>query len=268
MTAFDDAERRMRVGTAEAFGRTYARICAYPVSLLLDAAGVEAAVKVLDVGTGTGTVAAAACARGAAVTAVDADPDMVKIAREAAVDARMGVAALPSLPLADDQFDAVVANFVLNHVGRPLAALRELRRVTRPGGRVAVTIWAHPGGGGQKLVGRAVGAAGVTRPDDLPFLAPEDDFPRTANGLAGLLAAAGLIEPASQLIEWDHRVAAEDWWSGPAAGVSFFGHLIVRQPPETIAEIKRHFDNLSSEFAMPDGMLALPHVAVLANGRA
>jgi ubiquinone/menaquinone biosynthesis C-methylase UbiE len=210
MTAFDDAERRIRAGTAEAFGRTYARICAYPVSLLLDAAGVGTAVKVLDVGTGTGTVAVAACARGATVTAVDADPDMVRLAREAAKDARVRAATLPSLPFADAHFDAVVANFVLNHVGRPLAALRELRRVTRPGGRVAVTIWAHPGGSGQKLIGRAV----------------------------------------------------------QAAGVSCFGHLIVRQPPAKIAEIKRHFDDLSSEFATPDGMLALPHAALLATGRA
>jgi hypothetical protein len=50
--------------------------------------------------------------------------------------------------------------------------------------------------------------------------------------------------------------------------VSFFGHLIVRQPPEKIAEIKRHFDDLSSEFAAPGGMLALPHAALLATGRA
>jgi SAM-dependent methyltransferase len=268
MTAFDDAERRMRAGTAEAFGRTYARICAYPVSLLLDAAGVGAGVTVLDAGTGTGTVAVAACARGATVTAVDADPDMVKLAREAATAAQVSVATLPDLPVADEQFDAVVANFVLNHVGRPLAALRELRRVTRPGGKVAVTIWAHPQGSGQQLIGRAVQAAGVTRPDDLPFLAPEDDFPRTADGLTNLLAAAGLTEPSSQIIEWEHRVTADDWWSGPAAGVSFFGHLIVRQPPAKIAEIKRHFNDLSREFARPDGMLALPHAALLASGRA
>lgn len=268
MTAFDDAERRIRAGTAEAFGRTYARICAYPVSVLLDAAGVGAAVNVLDAGTGTGTVAVAASARGATVIAVDADPDMVGLAREAAKDAQVSVATLPSLPFAAGQFDAAVANFVLNHVGRPLAALRELRRVTRPRGTVAVTIWAHPQGSGQKLIGRAVQAAGVTRPDDLPFLAPEDDFPRTANGLTDLLAGAGLTEPSSQIIEWEHRVAAEDWWSGPAAGVSFFGHLIVRQSPEKVAEIKRHFDDFSSEFATPDGMLALPHTALLATGRA
>jgi SAM-dependent methyltransferase len=182
--------------------------------------------------------------------------------------AQVRVAALPCLPFADEQFDAVVANFVLNHVGRPVAALRELRRVTRQGGTVAVTIWADPGGSGQKLIGRAVQAAGVTRPDDLPFLAPEDDFPRTADGLADLLAAAGLTQPSSRRIEWAHRVTAEDWWSGPAAGVSFFGHLIVRQAPEKIAEIKRHYDRLSREFAAPDGMLALPHAALLAAGRA
>jgi SAM-dependent methyltransferase len=171
---------------------------------------------------------------------------------------------LPRLPFANEQFDAVVANFVLNHVGRPLAALSELRRATRPGGRVAVTIWADPGGSGQKLIGRAVQAAGVTRPDDLPPLAPEDDFPRTAAGLSGLLAAAGMTDTSSQVIEWEHRVTAEDWWSGPAAGVSCAGHLIVRQTPEKIAEIKRYFDDFSGEFATPDGMLALPHAAVLA----
>jgi len=258
----------MRAGTAEAFGRSYARVCAYPVSLLLDAAGVGAGANVLDAGTGTGTVAVAACARGATVAAVDADPDMVRLAREAAPGAQVSVATLPRLPFADEQFDAVVANFVLNHVGRPLAALRELRRVARPGGRVAATIWAHPQGHGQKLIGRAVRAAGLTRPGDVPSLAPEDDFPRTADGFAGLLAAAGLAVPSSQKIEWDHRVTAADWWSGAAAGVSFFGHLIVRQPPAKIAEIKRHFDDLSSEFAAPGGTLALPHAALLATGRA
>jgi hypothetical protein len=121
---------------------------------------------------------------------------------------------------------------------------------------------------GQKLIGRTVQAAGVTRPDDLPLLAPGDDFPRNADGFAGLLAAAGLAEPSCQIVGWEHRVAAEDWWSGAAAGVSFFGHLIVRQAPEKIAEIQRHFDEFSSEFAGSDGMLALPHVALAATGRA
>ena len=41
----------------------------------------------------------------------------------------------------DRQFDVVLANFVVNHVGQPRAALAELRRVAVPGGRVAVTAW-------------------------------------------------------------------------------------------------------------------------------
>ena len=42
----------------------------------------------------------------------------------------------------------------------------------------------------------------------------------------------------------------------------------MRQAPEKIAEIKRYFDDFSREFATPDGMLALPHAALLATGRA
>jgi hypothetical protein len=109
----------------------------------------------------------------------------------------------------------------------------------------------------------------VTKPDDLPlFVAPEDDFARTVDGLTNLLTAAGLARPSIQLLQWEHRVAAEDWWSGAAAGVTFFGHIIARQTPGTVAEIKRYFDELSSEFATADGMLALPHSALLATGRA
>ena len=121
-----------------------------------------------------------------------------------------------------------------------------------------MTIWADPGGAGQKLLGRSVQAAGITRPADLPFLAPEDDFPRTAEGFAGLLAAAGLAEPSCQTVKWEHRVAPDDWWDGAASGVSFFGHLVVRQAPEKIAEIKRHFDLFSSEFGGRTGCWRCP----------
>lgn len=198
-TPFDEGERRAWAGSAAAYEAGFGRLCAYPVPQLLDAAGVAAGVRVLDVGTGTGSAAAAAGARGARVVAVDAEPDMARHAARAVPDASVHVAALPQLPYADGQFDAVVGNFVLNHVGRPRVALDELRRVTRPGGRIALTLWAAPAAPGQALLGRAVQAAGVSRPPSLPALAPEDDFPRTEDGLVGLLRGAGLTDAVCRI---------------------------------------------------------------------
>jgi SAM-dependent methyltransferase len=202
------------------------------------------------------------------VTAVDAEPGMVARAALAVPDADVRLAALPRLPFTDDEFDAVVGNFVLNHVGRPRQALTELRRVTRPGGRIAVTIWAVPAAAGQALLGRAVRAAGVTRPAHLPTLAPEDDFLRTEQGFAALLKEASLTNVACETLTWDHQTTLEEWWSGPAAGVATIGQIVTSQDPVVIAEIKNHFESLCTEFAGPGGVLVLPHAALMAHGQA
>lgn len=267
-TAFDESERRAWAGQADAYAASFAKLCAYPVPGLLDAAGVTEGVRVLDVGTGTGTTAAVACQRGAKVTAVDAEPGMVAQAALAAPEADVRLAALPRLPFADDEFDAVVGNFVLNHVGRPREALAELRRVTRPGGRIAVTIWAVPPASGQALLGRAVQAAGVARPAHLPALAREDDFLRTDQGFAALLSEADLTDVVCDALTWEHQTTREEWWGGPAAGVATIGQIVTSQSPVVIAEIKNHFDSLCAEFSGPDGVLILPHAALMAHGRA
>jgi SAM-dependent methyltransferase len=267
VTVFDESERLIWAGRAAAYAGSFAKLCAHPVSRLLDAAEVGPGVRMLDVGTGPGTVALAACARGATVTAVDAEPSMVELARQAEPAADIHVAALPELPFGDGEFDAVVGNFVLNHVGRPRAALAELRRVVRPNGWIALTIWAVPPAAGQALLGRAIQAAGAVRPSHLPPLAPEDDFPRDESGLTDLLGSVGLREAVCETLRWDHRAGAEEWWSGPAAGVAYTGQLVQSQAPETRAEIKRHFEAFSSEFADDEGMLTLPHAALLARAR-
>ncbi|MFF0739497.1 class I SAM-dependent methyltransferase [Streptomyces sp. NPDC004111] len=267
-TPFDASERLAWAGRAEAYAGSFAKLCAHTAPPLLDAAGVRAGTRLLDVGTGPGTVARAACERGAEVTAVDPEPGMAALAARTAPEARVHLASLPRLPFPDGEFDAVVANFVLNHVGRPAAALAELRRVTRPGGHVAVTIWAAPASSGQALLGRAVRAAGVVRPAHLPALAPEDDFPRTEEGFTALLADAGLSRPACATLRWDHRATPLEWWSGPASGVATIGRIVAGGPPEVTARIKREFDVLCAEFTGPDGVLVLPHTALLAHGRA
>jgi ubiquinone/menaquinone biosynthesis C-methylase UbiE len=99
---------------------------------------------VLDVGTGTGFVAAGLAPRVARVVAVDHSPAMLEMAnhnlRELGIaNVALRDADIGRLPLPADSVDAAVANMVLHHVEDPAAVLREMVRVTRPGGWVAVT---------------------------------------------------------------------------------------------------------------------------------
>lgn len=265
-TAFDTAERTMWAGRAHAYAASFARLCAHPVERLLDAAEVETGTHVLDVGTGTGTAALAALARGARVCAVDADAGMVAVARAAGVAARAAV--LPELPFPDGEFEAVVGNFVVNHVGRPRTALAELRRVLKPGGRIALTLWGARRGAGQELFGRAFAAAGAVIPADLPRLDPAEDFVRTADGFAELLREAGFTDAGARELEWDHRTTVDEWWGGAAAGVATAGLIVTSQDEGTVVRIRREYERLAGEFAAGENELALPHIALVACGRA
>lgn len=100
--------------------------------------------RLLDVGCGPGTITvdlARAVAPGE-VVAVDAAEAAVALTRAAADDAGVDVTAqvadVLALPFPDGSFDVVHAHQVLQHLADPVAALREMRRVTRPGGLVAV----------------------------------------------------------------------------------------------------------------------------------
>ena len=105
---------------------------------------VKPASTVLDVGTGTGFVAAGLAPRVARVVAVDHAPAILDVARAnlgelGITNVELREADLASLPLPADSVDATVANMVLHHAESPAAMLREMARVTRPGGWVAVT---------------------------------------------------------------------------------------------------------------------------------
>jgi SAM-dependent methyltransferase len=101
--------------------------------------------RVLDVACGTGVVAREAarrCGTTGSVAGLDLGAGMIAVARRLApgVDFREGDAL--ALPWPDAAFDAVVCQFGLMFFGDQEAAVRELARVLRPGGRVAVAVWA------------------------------------------------------------------------------------------------------------------------------
>lgn len=98
-------------------------------------------MRLLDVGAGPGSITldlAAVVTPGEAV-GIDIDPQQVERARALAIErglsnVRFEVADAYALPFSDASFDAVFAHAVLIHLRDPLAALREVRRVLRPGG--------------------------------------------------------------------------------------------------------------------------------------
>ncbi|MEU8774335.1 methyltransferase domain-containing protein [Streptomyces sp. NPDC048606] len=121
--------------------RTAANSAAYLIGEL------RPGLRVLDVGCGPGTITADLArlvSPGGHVTAVDAAEDVLERARAHAHESGLSEAVdfatadVHALDFADDTFDVVHAHQVLQHVGDPVRALREMRRVCRPGGIVAV----------------------------------------------------------------------------------------------------------------------------------
>jgi ubiquinone/menaquinone biosynthesis C-methylase UbiE len=109
-----------------------------------DAAGVRPRERVLDVACGTGaltrTVAARVGREGAAV-GLDVNDGMLAVARRKAPGIEWRSGRAEALPLETGSFDAVVSQFGLMFFDDRRAALGEMLRVLRPGGRLAVAVW-------------------------------------------------------------------------------------------------------------------------------
>jgi ubiquinone/menaquinone biosynthesis C-methylase UbiE/8-oxo-dGTP pyrophosphatase MutT (NUDIX family) len=116
------------------------------LELLVEHLGVRPGQVVLDVATGTGFTAFALAARGARVVGLDLTPAMLEQARSLAPDPRIAWVAgdAEALPFAAASFDAVTVRRAPHHFPDLRGALREMRRVTRPGGRVGIVDQVPP----------------------------------------------------------------------------------------------------------------------------
>lgn len=105
-------------------------------------------IKALDVGAGTGAATLELLRRGSDVVAVDMSTSMLaELTRQTGGRVPTLVADIRRIGVPDDAYDLTVAAFVLNHLEVPADGVRELERVTRPGGRVIATTFAadnHP----------------------------------------------------------------------------------------------------------------------------
>ncbi|MGI5412469.1 methyltransferase domain-containing protein [Streptomyces chartreusis] len=192
--------------------RTAANSAAY----LLDS--LKPHMRILDVGCGPGTITAdlAALVPDGRVTGVDRAPGILEQARATAAgrgvpNVDFAVADVHALDFPDETFCVVHAHQVLQHVGDPVGALREMARVTRPGGFIAVRdsdygamSWYPPSRGMDDWLElyRRVARANGGEPD-------------AGRRLKSWALQAGLTDVTATSSTWTFSTEEErDWWSG------------------------------------------------------
>lgn len=104
----------------------------------------RAGERILDVAAGTGTSSAALARSGATVVALDFSAGMIEEGRRRHSKIEFVEADAERLPFGDDEFDAVTISFGLRNVEHPKAALAEMYRVLRPGGRLVICEFSKP----------------------------------------------------------------------------------------------------------------------------
>ncbi len=195
----------------------------------LDWLNAPPALDWLEVGCGTGALSEAILLRGAPASLLAMDPSESFVAtarRRNAADGRalFRTGDAQALGEPDASRDVVVSGLVLNFVPDRSTALAEMRRVLRPGGRLAFYVWDYPGGGVGFM--RAFWTAAAALDPGAADLTEDRRFPFcTQDGLSGLVAAAGLRVTGSAALEDDAVFRDfDDFWrpftlgAGPAPG--------------------------------------------------
>jgi ubiquinone/menaquinone biosynthesis C-methylase UbiE len=138
---------------------------------LVERAGVDTGMEVLDVATGTGNAALPAAGRGARVTGLDPVPALLDVARERAADLGLEVdwvaGGAEEMPFEGARFDRVLSAFGHMFAPRHERVAAELMRVCRPGGAIGFTSWTPEGVGGEIL-----SVASTYLPPSPPFASP------------------------------------------------------------------------------------------------
>jgi SAM-dependent methyltransferase len=228
---FHDFEHAGWERAAEHYGDAFGALTAQTAPAILDAVHPARGTRLLDVATGPGFIARAAADRGADVVGLDFASAMVTEARRRHPTLTFREGDAEALPFDDSTFDAVVMNFGLLHLARPDAAIAESRRVLRPGGRYAFTVWASPERAAAfGLTLRAIEELGNSRvplPEGPPFFRFSD-----AAETRRTLEAAGFSSVDVQELALTWRLSSPDACSTPCRAVAY-------APPRCCARRRR-----------------------------
>ena len=192
--SFREFEHSGWQGIPRQYHQAFGDLTIQSIEPLLDAAGVKAGTRVIDIASGPGYVAAAAARRGATVIGVDFSAAMVAEARGRNPEIEFREGDAEQLPFGDALFDAAVMNFGILHLARPDQALVEACRVLRAGGRFAFTVWAKP----EESVGFQIVLGSIAKHGDTKVPLPEGPpffrFSESDESIRSLIAA-GFASP-------------------------------------------------------------------------
>jgi SAM-dependent methyltransferase len=249
---------------AEAYDRHIGRYGRELARALIGATGVQPGDSALDVGCGAGALTselAALLGRGQ-VTAAEPSAPFAEACRERLPGVDVRVAAAEALPFEDRAFDHALAQLVVNFMTDPPAGVREMRRVTRPGGTVAAAVWDYAGE--MTLLRRFWDAAvaldsGAESRDEgrcMPFCTPGE--------LGQLWSAADLagvkVDAVVVAAEYD---GFEDLWHPLELGVAPSGAYAAALPADRRAALK---DELRRRLGVADEPFRLTARAWIATG--
>ena len=202
---------------AEAYDRFIGRYSTQLAPQLADLGGIRAGQRVVDVGCGPGALTAELVERvGAeAVCAVEPSESFVAAARARYPNVDVRRASAEKLPFDDAVFDAALAQLVVHFMTDAVAGLREMKRVTSPGGLVAACVWDHAGG--RTPLAEFWQAAHELDPE----VQDESDLAGAREGHLGeLFALADLSSVHETTFEASVQfVSFEEWWEPFTLGV-------------------------------------------------
>lgn len=237
---------------------------------MLDAVKLEPGQRVLELACGAGGLGLAAAelvGETGEVVLSDVAPEMTAIA--AARAEQRGLANVTALDLdlerieqPDDSYDAVLCREGIMLVPDPVVAAREIRRVLRPGGRLAVSVW------GPRERNPWLGAMldAVSAQFGAEFPPPGMPGPFALDGrdkLQAVLADAGFDEIEISEIETPWSGASFDqWWLVTAALAGPLAKVLEAQPPEAIEAIRAHAREALAPYETADG-LEVPGVTLV-----
>ena len=242
---------------------------------LIEQAGIHEGQSVLDVAGGPGEPSltiADVVGPGGSVMCTDAVAEMVETARSEADRRRVRniqfqVCSADSLPFPNNSFDAVVSRLGAMFFPDSLAAMREMLRVTKPGGTLAFAVWRQSDLNPFCYLVSRVMDQHIEQPPADPDAPSAFRFAEPGK-LANVMRQAGLVDVTERVIKFDIAapISPLEFWAMRSQTSDTLRVKLSKLSPDQQADVSREVEQAVSEF-FPDNQMKFPAQMIVVSGR-